>query len=104
MRRLPTVKTPIPPPARPIVEAAHRRYDAACKRGERPAIADRAVRAALLTAQEYLILASCGYYPIPEVVIRLGCTPAEHQRREVLEAVAEQLPDAVLAVLETFEV
>ncbi len=101
--RLPTANSPIPPLARPIVERVHRRYIAACKRGERPAIDDQLAAVGLLTALECIALAECGYYPIPPAVIRLGTTPAEHQRQQILDAIAEQLPDAIIAVLETME-
>jgi hypothetical protein len=100
----PAADSPIPSVARPIVEAVYRRYRAACKRGTRPAIDDPAAAVTLLTALECVTLATCGYYPIPEVVIKLGCTPTEHKRQEILDAVAEQLPDAIAAVLETVEV
>lgn len=100
-RRAPTSCTPIPAIARPIVEAVHRRYLAACERGERPAIDDPFVAAALLTAQECTALAKCGYHPIPEAVIRLGCTPSEQKRRAFLDIVAHQLPEAVKFISES---
>jgi len=100
----PTPDSPIPPAARPIVEAVHRRYLAACERGERPAIHDPRVTVGLLTALECVKLAALGYYPIPPDVVQLGMAPAEHQRQLLLDAVAAQLPDAVAAMLETLEV
>jgi hypothetical protein len=99
-----TADSPIPASARPIVDRAHRRYVAACNRGECPAIDDPRAAVALLTAMECVALAECGYYPIPAQVIRLGMTPAEHQRQQLLDAIAEQLPDAIKAALETTEV
>lgn len=96
----PTHNTPIPPAIRPIVDAVHRRYVAACHRNERPAIDGPRVAVGLLTMNKCVILAQCGYYPIPPGVIRLGMTPAEHQKREIFDTVAEQLPDAFAAVLE----
>ena len=101
---VPTPDTPIPPATRPILERVHRRYVADCQRGERPVIDDPRAAVALLTALECIALAECGYYPIPAQVIRLGMTPAEHQRQQILDAIAEQLPDAIRAVLETIEI
>lgn len=100
----PTADSPIPPPARPIVERVHRRYFAACERGERPAIDDPRAAVTLLTALECVALAECGYYPIPPEVIQRGMTRAEYQRQQILDAVAEQLPDAIRSVLETLEI
>lgn len=100
----PTAHSPIPAAARPIVERVHSRYVAACNRGERPAIDDPCAAVGLLTALECIALAECGYYPIPAQVIRLGMTPAEHQRQQILDALAEQLPDAVSVVLEATEI
>jgi hypothetical protein len=97
-----TANTPIPPPARPIVERVHRRYVAACNRGERPAIGNAANQP--LTLPERIALAECGYYPIPPQVILLGTTPAEYERQQLLDAVAEQLPEAIRAALETMEI
>lgn len=96
----PSANTPIPPPARPIVERVHRRYVAACNSGSRPAIDDPRAAVALLTASEEVALATFGYYPIPAQVIRRGMTRTEFQRQLILDAVAEQLPDAVRAALE----
>jgi hypothetical protein len=101
---IPTPDTSIPPAARPIVEAIHRRYSAACERGERPSLDDPRAAVALLTALECVALAESGYYPIPPDVVLLGMTPAEHQRQQILDAVAAQLPDAVTAILETTEI
>lgn len=100
-KRDPTSHTPIPELARPIVNAVHGRYLEACKRGERPAIDNPSAAAALLTLAEKCSLAKAGYYPIPPEVIQLGMTPAEHQRHEVFDAVAKQLPDAVGFILES---
>ncbi len=100
----PTANTPIPPAARTILDNVHLRYVAACNRGERPAIDNPRAAAALLTALECIALAAAGCYPIPPDIIRLGMTPAEYQRQQILDAVAEQLPDAVMAVLETTEI
>jgi hypothetical protein len=101
---MPTAKSPMRPPARLIVERVHRRYVAACKRGERPAIDDPRAAVGLLTALECVALADSGYYPIPAQVIRLGMTPAEQQRQQILDDVAGQMPDAIRAVLETIEI
>lgn len=87
----PTPNTPILPAVRHIVGRVHRRCGGA-------GIADP--RNVPLTAQENFDLARSGYYPIPPAVIRLGMTPAEHQRQQILDAIAEQLPDAIAAVLE----
>jgi hypothetical protein len=76
----------------------HRRYHAKPPH-QRPALDARSA-AALLTVSERLALASCGYYPVPSVVVRLGCTPLEYQRDRILDAVADDLPEAVTAVLE----
>jgi hypothetical protein len=100
----PTARRPIPPAVRPIVEAVHRRYLDACKCNEMMASDDPRNRTGLLTMTECVTLAARGYYPIPAAVIRLGMTPAEHQRQETINALAEQLPQAVIATLETVEV
>lgn len=100
-RSRPTARSPIPPAVRTIIERVHRRYAAACRRGKRPAIDGPHAGIALLTVSECFELAAAGYYPLPPEVIRLGATPAEHQRQEIIDAVAAQLPDAVAAVLET---
>jgi hypothetical protein len=91
----PTADTPIPAPVRPIVERVHRR----CR-----AVAIDDPRNVPLTALERVALAQWGYYPIAPAVIRLGMTPTEHHRQQILDAVAEQLPYAVKAMLETMEV
>jgi hypothetical protein len=100
---VPTAKKPIPQPARPIVERVHRRYLDACKRGKRPALDDPRAAVALLTAREHVTLAECGYYPIPAQIIRHGMRRAECQQQQILDAVAEQLPNAIMVVLETME-
>lgn len=82
----------------------HRRYVAACERGERPDVDDPRVLAALLTPSECVALARIGYYPPPTDVIRLGMTLAEYRQQQILAAVAEQMPDAINAILETTEI
>jgi hypothetical protein len=61
----------------------------------------------LLTLSEGVTLAQLGYYPLPPVVIRRGCAPAEHAERKILDAVdaklVAELPDAIAAVLEGME-
>ncbi len=86
----PGLRTPIPRAARPIITAAHRRYRAACQRGERPAIDDP--RCHPLNFGERCRLTELGYYPIPAEVIRLGMTPDEHRQRRLLAALLAELP------------
>ncbi|HTU22993.1 MAG TPA: hypothetical protein VMG10_33460 [Gemmataceae bacterium] len=87
----PTIRTPIPPAARPIIQAAHERYLATCQLGQRPCIDDP--RCVSLTPAERDVLASCSYYPIPAEVVRLGMTQAEHRLREMLLRMAGDFPD-----------
>lgn len=108
---VPTSSTPISDAARPAVEAAHRRYRA-MHITERPPPDDPT--GLPLTCTERIILARCGYYPVPPDVLLLGCTPEEHRQRHLAAyvreqldieraALAAQLPDAIAATRETYQ-
>lgn len=96
--RKPTSRTPIPSAVRPIVAAVHKRFLEAVRRGKVPCLDDAGCIP--LTATERYCLAACGYYPIPSQVVRRGCTAPEHRRQQIIDAIADQLPDAVTAILE----
>jgi hypothetical protein len=110
----PSEKDPIPPAARPVVATVHRRYSA-LPPANRPNLADPRAAGGLLKLLERVTLAKCGYYPLPASVIRLGCTPLEHQQRQTRQLVrgeleslrdeiAAELPAAVAVVLEDYAI
>lgn len=68
LKRTPTEDNMIPTQVQPIAETVHRYY-LSLPAGERPPLDDpRAVAgllAGVLTCEQLILLASCGYYPLP---------------------------------------
>jgi hypothetical protein len=46
------------------------------------------------------MLAECGYYPIPRVIIKLGVTPEEHRREQYRDLIRDTLASDMPAVFD----